>query len=213
VSTIDTLVFDLGGVLLDWNPRYLYHGMFEGDHKKMEWFLANVCTAEWNAEQDRGRPFTEGVREAKQRHPTWTVHIEAYQHRWPEMLAGPIAGSVNLLHTLRRENCRLLALTNWSTETFPFARAEHGFLDWFEGILVSGAEGLIKPDPAIFQLFTRRYAVDPSRALFIDDTLANVETARNCGFTAVLFRDPAQLQADLAAHGLLTEKPKDPQPL
>jgi 2-haloacid dehalogenase len=200
---INTIIFDLGGVLIDWNPRHLYRTIFGDDHAAMEWFLANVCTQEWNLQQDAGRPWHEAVAEAQARHPNHVVHIRAYWERWEETLGGAIEGTVALLDELRSKPVRLLALTNWSAETFPIGRQRFPFLDWFEGIVVSGAEKQIKPDRAIYELLLQRYRVDPERAVFIDDSAANVEGARRVGLHAIHFRDPPALRQELAALGFL----------
>jgi len=200
---INTIIFDLGGVLIDWNPRHLYRTIFGDDHAAMEWFLANVCTQEWNLQQDAGRPWQEAVAEAQARHPNHAVHIRAYWERWEETLGGAIEGTVALLNELRSKPVRLLALTNWSAETFPIGRQRFPFLDWFEGIVVSGAEKQVKPDCAIYELLLQRYRVDPERAVFIDDSAANVEGARRAGLHAIHFRDPPALRQELAALGFL----------
>jgi 2-haloacid dehalogenase len=202
-ADIDTIIFDLGGVLIDWNPRHLYRKMFGADHEAMEWFLAHVCSPEWNLRQDAGRPWQEAIAEAQVRHPEHATLVSAYRERWEETMGGPIDGTVALLDELRGEPVRLLALTNWSAETFPIGRRRFPFLDWFEGIVVSGEEKLVKPDRAIYELLLRRYAIVPERAVFIDDSEANVVGARQAGLHAIRFRDPAALRRELAAFGLL----------
>ncbi|WP_177497740.1 HAD family hydrolase [Pseudomonas sp. Hp2] len=199
--SIDTVVFDLGGVLIDWDPRHLYRQLFD-DHDAMERFLADICSPQWNLQQDAGRPWREAVAELSARHPAHAALIAAYHARWPEMLAGEIPGSVAILHELHERGLRLYALTNWSHETFPVARERFPFLRWFEGILVSGEERLIKPDPAIFRLLLSRYGIAPQRAVFIDDAPHNVAGAAAEGLHAVRFRDAAQLRRDLVALGL-----------
>ena len=149
------IVYDLGGVLIDWNPRHLYRKLFD-DEAAMERFLAEVCHATWNEEQDRGRSFAAAIEEAAARHPDQRPMIEAYFARWGEMVAGEIDGAVALLAELKDAGYELHALTNWSAETFPFARGRFAFLDWFQSILVSADVGLIKPDPAIFRLLLER---------------------------------------------------------
>jgi 2-haloacid dehalogenase len=202
-ADIDTIIFDLGGVLIDWNPRHLYRKIFGDDHEEMEWFLAHVCSPQWNLHQDAGRLWREAIAEAQARHPEHAVLIRAYRERWEETMAGTIDGTVALLDELRSEPVRLLALTNWSAETFPIGRRRFPFLDWFEGIVVSGEEKLIKPDRAIYELLLLRYDVAPERAVFIDDSEANVAGARNAGLHAILFHDPATLRGELAAFGLV----------
>jgi 2-haloacid dehalogenase len=200
---VGTVVFDLGGVLVDWDPRHLYRKLFDGDDAAMEWFLANVCNAEWNAAQDRGRPFAEGVAEATARFPEHRDLIRAYHERWEETLGGPIDATVNLLAELDARGTPLYALTNWSAETWPVALERFSFLRRFDGILVSGEVGVVKPDPAIFALLVRRFGLEPARTLLVDDSPRNVDAARACGFRAVRFTSPAGLRVELSELGLL----------
>jgi 2-haloacid dehalogenase len=202
-TSINAVVFDLGGVLIDWNPRHLYRKLFPGDAAAMELFLTTVVDFEWNAHQDAGRPFAEAVADASARHPQHASLIEAFDSRWEEMLAGPIHGTVTLLVSLRQRGVPLYALTNWSRDKFPIARARFDFLAWFDGIVVSGEEGLVKPDPAIFHRLTARYGIKPSTTLFIDDSEKNVVAARNLGFKAHHFLSPEGLRATLGECGLL----------
>ncbi len=202
-GAIHTVVFDLGGVLIDWNPRHLYRKLFAGDEAAMEAFLAAVVDDEWNVRQDAGRPFAEAVAEASARHPEYAVLIAAYDARWDEMLGGAIEESVVLLDALRRRGAALYALTNWSKDKFPVARARFDFLDWFEGIVVSGEEGVAKPDAAIFHRLLERYGLEPRTTLFIDDTAINVEAARDLGFQIHHFRSPGALHETLEGLNLI----------
>lgn len=201
-ATLDTVIFDLGNVLIDWNPRHLYRKLFVGAEEEMERFLTEVCSAEWNERQDAGRSWCDAIEEAVARHPHYAEHIRAYRDRWEEMLGGAVAETVQILDELRRAGTRLLALTNWSRETFPIALARFEFLRWFEGIVVSGQERLLKPDPAIYRRLIERYAVDVSRAVFIDDSPRNVEGARRVGLRAIHFKGAAELRRELNALGL-----------
>ncbi len=201
-TTIDTVVFDLGNVLIRWNPRNLYRKIFGDDVQAMETFLSEVCPPEWNERQDAGRSWQEGIEEAIARHPSQETQIRAYHERWEETLDGVIEETVLILDELHAKGVRLLALTNWSAETFPIALERFPFLHTFEGILVSGEEGIIKPDPAIFQLLKSRYQLEGSRAVFIDDHAPNVTGARQEGFNALQFTGAVQLRKDLAALGL-----------
>jgi 2-haloacid dehalogenase len=194
---VEAVVFDLGGVLIDWDPRYLYRKLL-ADEAAVEEFLATVCTPAWNAEQDRGRPFAEGVAELVARHPDQAAAIAAYHERWAEMLGGEIPGTVELLAELRAAGMPTYALTNWSAETFGVARERFAFLDWFCGVLVSGEERLIKPDPRFFRLLADRFGVAPETSFYVDDSEANVAAARRLGFDAVPFTGPEQLRRDLA---------------
>ena len=205
VAGARVVVFDLGGVLIDWNPRHLYRQLFD-DEAAMERFLAEVCHTAWNEEQDRGRTFAEAIEEAAGRFPEERALIEAYHQRWGEMLAGPIEGSVAVLAELKEAGHELHALTNWSVETFPIARERYAFLDWFGSILVSGEERLIKPDPRIFELLLERIGRTAEACVYIDDNPKNAAAAAALGFDAVHFRSPAQLRADLTRLGVLEER-------
>jgi 2-haloacid dehalogenase len=196
------VVFDLGGVLIDWDPRHLYRKLL-ADEAAVEEFLATVCTPEWNAGLDRGRPFAEGVAELVERHPEHAAAIAAYHERWPEMVAGDIPGTVEVLAELRAAGVPLYALTNWSAETFAITRGRFEFLEWFDGLLVSGEERVTKPDPAIFQLLLDRFGLDPTATVFVDDSEANVAAARRLGFDAIGFTGHEELRRELVARRLL----------
>jgi 2-haloacid dehalogenase len=199
----DVIIFDFGGVLVDWNPRHLYRQLFGTDDVGMERFLAEVCTPEWNLRQDAGRPWAEAVAELVAVHPAQADLIRAYHERWVETLAGPIHDSVTILRELDQAGYRLYGLTNWSHETFPLARARYPFFDWFDGIVVSGVEGLIKPDTRLYVRLLERYDIDPTRAVFIDDNPHNVQAAVALGIHGIHFRSPPELRDELEALGLL----------
>jgi 2-haloacid dehalogenase len=198
------VVFDLGGVLVDWDPRYLYRQLFD-DPDEMESFLAEVTTAEWNAHQDAGRPWAEAVELLVAEHPQRRELIEVFHRRWPEMLAGEIPGTVSVLADLRAAGVRLIALSNWSAETFPFARERFDFLAWFEGIVISADVGVNKPDRRIFDHLAEEFAIDPAAALFIDDSSANVDAAKALGFRVIQFTDATTLRRELVQLGLLPD--------
>ena len=200
--TVNAVVFDLGGVLIDWDPRYLYRKLL-ADEAAVEEFLATVCTPEWNAEQDRGRPFAEGVAELVERHPAHAAAIAAYSERWSEMLGGVVEGTVELLAELRAAGTPLYALTNWSAETFVIARERFELLSWFDGVVVSGEERMIKPDPRFFRLLLDRFGLDPEATFYVDDSEPNVAAARRLGLDAVRFTGPRELRRELAARRLL----------
>ena len=200
------VVFDLGGVLIDWDPRYLYRRLFD-DPDEMESFLAEVTTAEWNAHQDAGRPWAEAVELLVADHPERRELIEAFHQRWPEMLAGEIPGTVDVLAELRASGVRLVALSNWSAETFPIARERFDFLAWFEGIVISGDVGVNKPDRRIFEHLIAQFCIEPAHAVFIDDSPANVAAASALGFVAIQFIDAIALRLDLVRLGLLPHVP------
>ena len=198
----DTVVFDLGNVLVAWDPRLLYRQLLPDD-AAVESFFAEVDFAAWNHAQDAGRPFAGAVAEQAARFPHRRELLAAYQERFAETLDGPIEGSVAILHELHARGVRLLALTNWSAETFPVARESFDFLKVFEGVVVSGEEGVAKPDPRVFEILLGRYEVDPARAVYVDDSPRNVVAADEAGLTALHFTDPARLRADLVGLGLL----------
>jgi len=197
-----SVVFDLGAVLIDWNPRHLYRQLLP-DEAAMEHFLATVCTPEWNEEQDAGRPFAEGIALLCEQHPHHAELIHAYFKRWHEMLGGPIHSTVAILERLHKRGVPLFALTNWSAETFPQARARFEFLKLFRGILVSGEERLKKPDPVIYQRMLTRFGLSAPRSVFIDDSEKNVRAARELGMIALRFHSPSELERELARLGLL----------
>lgn len=179
------VVFDLGGVLIDWNPRYLFRKIAPNDPEKIETFLTQICNHDWNEKQDGGRPFSEALKEVSEQHPEWRDWIQSYWNRWPEMLGGSFDDMVELFLSLKRTGTPCYALTNWSAETFPFGRARYPFLSEFDGILVSGEEKLKKPDPSIFKLLCERFRFSANEAVFIDDVLKNVEAAAALGFEAI----------------------------
>jgi len=197
------VVFDIGGVLLDWDPRFLYRKLFTEDERAMEAFLSDVCTVEWNERQDAGRPFAEAHAELVPRHPDKAHLIEAFGNRFDEMIAGPIEGAVEILADLKRAGVPRYALTNWSAETFPPAQARFEFLAWFDGIVVSGEEGMIKPDPRIFRVLLERYRIRADEAVFVDDNPANAAAAEALGIHGIHFQSPELLRRELEALGLL----------
>jgi len=196
------IIFDLGGVLIDWNPRYLYSSYFE-TNEAMEYFLTTICTMEWNEEQDGGRPISEANKILIDKYPQYTKEILAFYGEWEVMLKGSIAETVEILKTIRKNHDRVYALTNWSAETFPVAQRRFDFLSWFDGILVSGEENLKKPDPKIYNLILERYNLDASQCLFIDDNLRNVKAAIKEGISSIHYEDAAKLKQQLEHHGII----------
>ena len=192
-----TIIFDLGGVLIDWNPEYVFRQVIP-DAERRQYFFENICTHDWNVEQDAGRRIADAERLLIAQFPDWEAEILAFYGRWVEMLGGPIQETVEILGELRdRGEHRLLALTNWSNETFPVALERYDFLQWFEGIVVSGDEQTRKPFPDIYQILLDRYAVNPTDAYFIDDALKNVQGAENLGITGIHFQSPGGLRQAL----------------
>ena len=199
---VRAVLFDLGGVLVDWDPRHLYRRLFP-DEAAMEVFLATVCTQDWNEEQDAGRRFCEGVELLIAQHPQHAAEIRAYDLRWAEMLGGPIKETVAMLAELRGRAVPLFALTNWSAEKFPLARARFGFLEWFDGIIVSGEERIKKPDPRIFRLAIERFGLTPAQTLYVDDSTRNIAAAEQLGLCTHHFVEATALRRVFVAAHLL----------
>jgi len=191
-------------VLVDWDPRHLYRQLFD-DPDEMEAFLADVCTMEWHGRFDAGRPIAEGIEELVGRHPDLEHLIRAYADRWQDMFAGEVPGSVAVLGELDANAVPLYAITNWPGETFPAARERFPFLGRFRGIVVSGDEGVTKPDVRLFEVLCRRYGIDPATSLFVDDAPRNIEAAAALGFATELFTDAATFRERLVREGLLPE--------
>jgi 2-haloacid dehalogenase len=200
---VATVIWDLGGVLIDWNPEYLYSRIFRSEYA-MKYFLTNICTSDWNEEQDGGRSFQDGTELLINQFPEYTQEIRAFYGRWQEMLGGEIRTSVEILDNMKRYgNISLYALTNWSAESFPIALQLYDFLHWFNGILVSGAEGIKKPDPEIYELILTRYQLDRSTVLFIDDNLRNIKAARASGIESIHYTDSESLMRSLIEYGVI----------
>jgi 2-haloacid dehalogenase len=200
------IVFDIGGVLLDWDPRYLYDRLFD-DPDEMERFLAEICTLEWHAAHDRGVPFERSCAELAQRHPEYAEMIWAWGRRSEEMIAGPIDGTVQLLRELQEAGVRCYALTNMETETYALRRERFAFMTWFDGTVVSSHEGVVKPEPEIFELLLRRFGLRPQATLLIDDAQRNVDAARALGIRAIHFQSPEALRRQLTELELLPPFP------
>ena len=200
---IETVIFDLGKVLIDWEPRRLFRKIFD-DEEEMEYFLNNICTPDWNVQQDKGRLIADANQLLIAQFPKYKDQIEAFYGRWEEMLGGPIQPTVDILKELvDAKKQRIYALTNWSAETFPVAIRDYDFLQWFEGILVSGDEKLIKPDLAIYDLVCKRYNIDPTTAVFIDDSLKNIKGCEAYGMKGIHFKSGDQLRKELESLGVL----------
>ncbi len=198
MSGIKNIVFDFGGVLIEWNPRHVFRKVFNDD-VKMEFFLTHICSTAWNEEHDRGRPFAEGVRLLQAEHPEYSKEIAMYSDRWVEMLNGALPG-VELLREWKAEGkYRLYGLTNWAAETFPVAYDMYDFFKLFDGIVVSGEEKLIKPDPRIFEVLLERYDIKAEETIFIDDNAVNIAAAQKLGFKGVLFDTLERVRPQLAA--------------
>ncbi len=196
------VVFDLGGVLVDWDPRYLYRTLLATEDE-VERFLAEITTADWNARQDAGRSWAEAVATLSAQHPHHAELIAAYDERWADTIGGAIDDTVAVLADLRAGETPVYALTNWSAEKFPVARARFPWLDWFDGIVVSGEEGIVKPDPRIYRLLLDRFGLAAQSTVYVDDVDANVRVAADLGFVALRFTGAERLRTDLEALGLL----------
>lgn len=196
------VVFDIGNVLVHWEPRALYREIFASEDE-VEWFIANVCNSDWNLEQDRGRSFAEAVREATARFPEHADAIAAYDLRWHETMPGPIDGTVGILEELRQRGTPLYAITNFNQDKFRETLERFSFLRTFRDIVVSGDERLLKPDPAIYRVLLERNGIDAAACVFIDDSEKNVRGAEAVGMKAIHFTTPQALRADLAGMGLL----------
>jgi len=203
MKKINMIIFDLGGVLIDWNPKYVYKTIFQ-DEKEMDWFLQNICTFEWNEEQDAGRTIAEANDFLIKKYPDHEANIRAYYDRWEEMLGGPIEETVEILRELKRNpELKLYALTNWSAETFPIALKKYEFLHWFDGRVVSGEERLRKPFLELYIRLIEKYSLDPSTALYLDDNTRNLLPAKELGMQTIHFQTPNQFRVELTKLGVL----------
>ncbi len=203
MSQIKNIIFDLGGVLIDWNPEYVYLEVFEGDRKKMQWFFDEVCTMDWNENQDAGYPLQQATEERVKMYPQYENWIRMYYGRWEEMLGDCIRETLVILNKLlKKPDYRVIALTNWSAETFPLALEKFEFLHRFEGIVVSGTEKTRKPFSKIYQLTLDRFGFKAEESLFIDDNLRNIKAAIDMGFHTVHFKNPIDLKLNLEAKAI-----------
>lgn len=199
MKAIDTIIFDLGGVLIDWNPEYVFLKEFEGDRNKMQWFFDTICTHDWNENQDAGYSLYKATQERIALFPEHEKLIRMYYGRWTEMLGNAKQGTVAILKSLvANPNYKVVALTNWSHETFPFAQIKFDFLSWFEGIVVSGEEQTRKPFKDIYEITLDRFNITAEKAIFIDDSLRNIKAAEALGINGIHFESPEALQTQLA---------------
>jgi len=200
---INTIIFDLGNVLVYWSPMYVYQNYFESEEKR-NYFLENICTHEWNEQQDEGRSIVEATLELIKKFPEWEQPIRDFYGRWTEMLKGPIHETVEIFRQLKETGkYKLYALTNWQAGLFDIALVRYDFLHWFDGRVVSGEEKTRKPFPEFYKRLLDRYQVDPSGALFIDDSLRNVKAAEQLGIRSIHFQSPQQLKTELISLGVL----------
>ncbi|MBI5304951.1 MAG: HAD family phosphatase [Chloroflexi bacterium] len=196
------IVFDFGGVLVDWNPRHLYRKLFNGDEQAVERFLDEIGFVPWNLEMDRGRSFAESVADLSRQFPQYADLIRAYDLRWEESVPGPIQPTVNILHTLKHAGYRLYGLSNWSHEKFQLVRPRYAFFDWFDAIVISGDVKMTKPDPRIYHTLLARIGQPADACVFIDDSETNIAMARQLGFATIHYQSPEQLQRALNQLGV-----------
>ncbi|NLY23426.1 MAG: HAD family phosphatase [Bacteroidales bacterium] len=201
MEQLKNIVFDFGGVLIDWNPVYLYRDKFETE-EEMNWFLENICHYNWNLQQDGGRSLAEATSILQEQYPEYSDLITIYYGRWEEMLGGTITENTKLIKPLKKKY-NLYGLTNWSAETIPLAMKRYDFFGDLDGIVVSGEEKILKPDPALYRILMERYAIKPDESLFIDDNAANIETARQLGFRVVHFTGDMNLEEWLREQAIL----------
>lgn len=200
--TIKNIICDFGGVLMDWNPRYFFKDYFN-DEERMEHFLKNIATDEWNAEQDRGRSLAEGTEFQVAKHPDWEKELRAYYDNWTSMLLRDIPENVTVLRKLENSGYELFGLTNWSAETFIYALDNYDFFKIFKDkIVVSGTEKLIKPDPEIWTVLLNRYKIIAEESVFIDDNAKNIEVAKSLGFICVHVQEATDLEKELRELGV-----------
>ena len=200
---IKAIIFDFGGVLLDWDPRYLYQHYFPNQPQAMEQFLTDTNFYEWNSQQDKGRSFAEGIAKLSEQFPQHKHLIQAYFDHWEDSITGAINGTVDILQKLKQKSYPLYGLSNWSAETFPRAKHDYPFFDWFDDILLSGEVKLNKPDPAIFNLLLTRINHSAPECLLIDDSQPNTDSAKKLGFTTIHFSSPEVLHTELQRLDLL----------
>jgi len=197
---IKNIVFDFGAVLLDWNPHYLFDDYFK-DKEKCEYFLSEVCCFAWNHQMDNGKPISQGVAERIALFPQWEKEIRMYYERWIEMIGDRIPGMLDLQKELKAKGYKLYGLTNWSAETFPLVRNNETF-DILDGMVVSGEEKIVKPDPAIFQCLLDRYNLKADECVFMDDVQINVYGSIAMGFHGIVFKNAAETRKALVELGV-----------
>lgn len=199
---IDTLLFDLGNVLVEWNPAYLYEKIFTNG-EQLQYFLENICTGEWHTQQDAGRDIQEATEALVQQHPEWEPQIRAFYSRWKEMFRGAIEGSVEILRELKEKGYKLYALSNWNADLFKQTEADFPFLHLFDGIILSGEVKMVKPNIEIYTLLLHQFSIKPEQALFIDDRKDNIKAAQELGIRSILFQSPEGLREALTKLDIL----------
>jgi 2-haloacid dehalogenase len=202
-TNIQAILFDFGNVLIEWNPRYVYRRYFPDDEEAIERFLQEVNFMDWNAQQDKGRSFAEGVALLSKQFPQYAELIQAYHDNWKDSIGNHFQGTVEILKRLKKAGYPLFGLSNWSAETFPYARQKHDFFDLLDDIIISGEVGSIKPEPEFFEIALKRIGQPAKECLFIDDSLANIEQARKMRFATIHFESSEQLEKELQRLGIL----------
>lgn len=204
MAVINTIIFDLGNVLIDWNPLHVFNDTYFDSLEKRDFFLNHICTMDWNEQQDAGRSIVEATQELIEKFPDWEQPIRDYYGRWTEMLGGPIVESVEIFRQIKESGkYKTYALTNWQAGLFDIALVRYNFLHWFDGRVVSGEEKMRKPAPEFYQLLLKRYDLKAAEALFIDDNLRNIKAAEALGISSIHFQWPSQLKTELANLGIL----------
>lgn len=200
---IQAIIFDYGNVLIDWNPRYVYRRYFPNDPDGMEHFLKEINFMEWNAHQDKGRPFQEGVEILSKQFPQYAKLIQAYHEHWTDSIGEAFTGTIEILKKLKQAGYPLYGFSNWSSETFPSVRDRHDFFNLFDDMVISGSVGYVKPEPEIYQIMLDKIQRPAHECLFIDDSLANIAQAKKMGFVTIHFQSPQQLEEELNKLGVL----------
>ncbi|MGC9955122.1 MAG: HAD family phosphatase [Rhizomicrobium sp.] len=201
VANIQAVIFDLGGVVIEWDPAHLYRKIFDGDQAKVDMFLSEICPQEWNERQDAGRPLALATEERVAEFPEWEREIRAFYGRWPEMISGPIPGTADVMRELKALSVRLFALSNWSAETFPLVQGRFPELDLFEKIFLSGLHGCAKPDERLYRIALDEIGMPIENLLFVDDNQKNILAAERLGLRSLFFRSAKALRDDLRAMG------------
>ncbi len=204
MAAINTIIFDLGNVLIDWSPLHVFDENYFDSPEKRDYFFSHICTMDWNEQQDEGRSIVEATQELIEKFPDWEQPIRDYYGRWTEMLGGPIPESVEIFRQLKASGqYKIYALTNWQAGLFDIALVRYNFLHWFDGRVVSGEEKMRKPFPEFYQLLLNRYNVKAEEALFIDDSLRNIKAAKELRINSIHFQSPEQLNLELKRLNIL----------
>jgi 2-haloacid dehalogenase len=206
MSNITAIIFDYGNVLIEWNPRYVYNRYFPDDPEGMERFFQEVDFMGWNAKQDKGRTFMEGVAELSAQFPHHSHLIQAYHDHWKDSIGAAYWETVEIMKQLKQKGYPLYGLSNWSAETFPYARSKYDFFELLDDMVISGAVGYVKPEPEIYHIMLEKIGRPAGECLFIDDSLSNINQAKTMGFVTIHFQSSEKLKTDLENMGILNSK-------